>query len=441
MLTRRIVPDAHLRAYRRDLKAIARRLHRLLRPLHTIDLRASAALRRDGERRAWTEEAETIWRSAGGDRRASAHHLAVLFHARAYDLELTGSPDAARYWRDALDRWAEVHRDDGFWSELEQRLPERMGVAVDPAIVAEARRRLPADLLQVHVDLVLTYQQLAPERAREHLHILRSARFDPARTEGDPVDRYRTQLLQPTVDKALADLEANQWQEAVDGLRSWVDEGDPWLVRWLLHAYRRWNESLHLDQQADRGQLTLNVREARQAVDRMEEHGAAKGPPQLAEELARHHFWRALLASLDSRERLTALRDGNLDAGDRPAIEAEACNLESEAVEGFELARQLDRGLVTDPVYAGVERRQAVARLSSASCRLQGLKDGGADERGRKPELRAILGLLQEVGRADCSLLRDNSVLVTETERLAVRWRVKVADEVADLRQTIRECR
>jgi hypothetical protein len=441
MLTRRIVPDARLRAYRRDLKAIARRLQRLLRPLHAVDLRASAALRRDGERRAWTEEAEAIWRSAGRNRRTGAHHLAVLFHARAYELEVTESPDAARYWREALDCWAEVHRDDTFWSELELTLPERMGVAVDPAIVAEARRRLPADLLQVHVDLVLTYQHLAPERAREHLRILRSAQFDPAHTEGNPVDRYRTQLLQPTVDKVLADLEASQWQEAIDRLRSWVDESDLWLARWLLHAYRRWNESLRLDEQADRGQLTLNVREAKLAVGRMEEPNATQRPGQLTEELARHHFWRALLATLESQERLAALRDGTLDAEHGSAIRAEACSLVTEAAEGFELARRLDSGLVTDPVYAGVERRQAIARLTSASCRLQALQDGGADERGRKLELRAILGLLRETGRFECSLLRDNSVLVTETERLAVRWRVKVGDEVAELREMIRECR
>ena len=428
-----------LRGYRRALRAVARRLGRLLRPLDAPDLRAMGALQGDGQPHPWTAEAEAIWtRARGGHRRA--HHLAVLLHARAYDLEAEGRPEASRYWREALTWWAQVHRDDAFWQRLQDGLARRMGVEIDPGLVPAVRRRLPTHLLQVHADLVRTYQDRAPTQARTHLRLLRSARFDPDHTEGDPTEEHCAALLRPTIDSAWEHLEADQWQEAVDSLRAWVDHDDPQLIRWQLHAYRRWNEGLRHDDPQDRRQLLANLEESQRVAERLDERTVDQAQRELREELARYHYWKGTTAADDTRERLRRLDDSPLGADEIRELRAAACRSSALALTHFDQARRLDPGLTTEAGYGGIDREQPVMRIYQASCRIEAI-DKRMSRREKQRELLAAIELLTEAGRADCGLLRDAHRLISRAGLLADQHGVKVDKELRALRQLLQDCR
>lgn len=108
------------------------------------------------------------------------HHLAIVHHARAWDLELAGDPRAADAWQQALACWRTLAAAREFWAGLEAKL-----LALDPAAdcrpMADLRRDLLEHLLDIHVDFVRHHSESgAPERAASHVEIVRRAEIPPA---------------------------------------------------------------------------------------------------------------------------------------------------------------------------------------------------------------------------------------------------------------------
>src|SRR2546426_12003886 len=73
-----------------QLRAVAERLRSLLDNAVSPDARAYASLMKAGERQPWTEAARRIWVAAGSKSEWLHHHLAVVHHSAAYDLEVKG---------------------------------------------------------------------------------------------------------------------------------------------------------------------------------------------------------------------------------------------------------------------------------------------------------------------------------------------------------------
>jgi len=114
------------------------------------------------------------------DNPALVHHLAIAFHARAWDLELAGDPRAAQEWESALDFWRRLASSEPFWLRLAAQLQ-----AADPNgthdVLIESRRNLLEHLLDIHIDFIRHYvESEAPERAVTHIEIIRRARIPPA---------------------------------------------------------------------------------------------------------------------------------------------------------------------------------------------------------------------------------------------------------------------
>ena len=108
------------------------------------------------------------------------HHLAIAYHARAWDWELAGDTRATDEWERALNHWHTVVVTREFWGGLKEKL-RSCDDSADPQLLTEVRASLLEHLLDVHVDFVRHYcESTAPDRANAHVEIVRRARIPPA---------------------------------------------------------------------------------------------------------------------------------------------------------------------------------------------------------------------------------------------------------------------
>ncbi len=109
-----------------------------------------------------------------------AHHLAVCLHARAWDLELKGDPDADRQWERALGAWRKVVASPELWRRFKEKLVA-CDADADIRELDSARNHLYEHLLEVHVDFIRHYFEIqVPDRAAAHVGLVRRAKIPPA---------------------------------------------------------------------------------------------------------------------------------------------------------------------------------------------------------------------------------------------------------------------
>jgi tetratricopeptide (TPR) repeat protein len=139
----------------------------------------------------WTAKAYenmpfTIWSRVldlDADDVDSRHHLAIMLHARAIDREQGERPDKADAdWEAALAHWTELWRRDAFWDRIAAAVcPPDSGGGVNRKAVDELRKRFPALLLRLHMDIALD-PATPHHRARHHVGlVLKSALPDAAK--------------------------------------------------------------------------------------------------------------------------------------------------------------------------------------------------------------------------------------------------------------------
>jgi hypothetical protein len=106
------------------------------------------------------------------------HHLAIATHSRAWDWELAGNPQASAEWERALGLWRAIASSGSFWSQLTQKVRTS---GADPSFVADMRKDLLENVLDIHVGFVRHYcDSDAPGRAIAHVELVRRARIPPA---------------------------------------------------------------------------------------------------------------------------------------------------------------------------------------------------------------------------------------------------------------------
>jgi tetratricopeptide (TPR) repeat protein len=105
------------------------------------------------------------------------HHLALMYHARAFDREAAYlfedqervDPDSD--WKHALEHWYQLWETDAFWEGMARTIDSRVENPF-PAV----RAALPDRLIRIHFDIAL--DPLTPNyRARNHVRIAMSSRF------------------------------------------------------------------------------------------------------------------------------------------------------------------------------------------------------------------------------------------------------------------------
>ena len=123
-------------------------------------------------RRCYSPKAFEIWykqHELYPDDLLHIHHLAIMHHARAFDLEIGKNPaDANDDWKRALDFWHRLHVSDAFWDELAKKA---CSGAVNNKGVEDLRAELPGLLLAVHYDIALDDETRDNRKSRAKFHI------------------------------------------------------------------------------------------------------------------------------------------------------------------------------------------------------------------------------------------------------------------------------
>jgi hypothetical protein len=410
---------------RTELQTIAAKLRASLAERLSPDEQAYAALVEGGELHPWTKQAEAIWTRASGSSPWRDHHLAILHHARAYDLETAGSPEAFQYWSAALRYWSAVHADDAFWARMARHVSERMGAEIAPDVINEVRARLPRELLQPHRDLIAAYQANNPARAKSHMRIITSAPFDL-----DLIDGVRLQFTEEVLAAVPDAVRTADFETIIASLRGWqyIDPDNAHLLRSLLQVYRKFNEQLW---DADDGlsRVSRNVTAAQQIlqaigvspphpadpasvagyVDRLKALRPGGLPREaLTAEIARLEVWNGLV-----KYRLASqLFSWESDPGSRRECE----QLTARTVKHFAMARQLDPDLALDSYYSALSSIEATVESLWGFCLLARSDYVGAAQHCRRATTLNSSDANGFVGLAQALLLPDNGTYATLAE-------------------------
>ncbi|MGH3784988.1 MAG: hypothetical protein ACRDRG_00180 [Pseudonocardiaceae bacterium] len=414
---------------RTELQAIAAELSASLAKSLSPDQQAYAALAKDGELHPWTEQAEAIWTRASGSDPWRDHHLAILHHAKAYDLETAGRREAFQHWTAALRHWSAVHADDAFWARMAEHLSERMGAEIAPGVIAGVRARLPRELLEPHRDLIAAYQASDPERARSHMSVLTSAPFDP-----DVIDRIRRQFTEEVLAAVPEAVMTADFERMIARLRRWqhIDQDNAHLLRSLLYVYRMFNEQLWdsddgfarvSDNVAAVGQIltALGVSPPDPAgvagyVDRLRALRPGGLPPEaLSTEIARHEVWGGLVNYQLVSRRFSWESD--------PESRRECERAAATAVKHFAVARQLDPHVTLDSYYSALPSIEASVESLWGLCLVARRDYGGAAQHCRRATTLDPSDAESFFGLAQTLLIPENptNAALVEAERAISR--------------------
>ncbi|RII15940.1 hypothetical protein DSC45_16995 [Streptomyces sp. YIM 130001] len=364
-------------------------------------------LEQAGETRPWSAEAVRLWAGAPGGHH---HHLAVAHHARAYELEAgdRAGDEALDEWRAALRHWAEVYRDDAFWTELHRVLERAAGSPVARDTVDAVRNRLPRDLLAPHLTLAVRAQARDPRRARDHLALVVTSGFPEPE-----VDAVRRAFAADAVRAAEEAVLRHEYDTASAALAPPLDAdpANPELLRARLIVLRHRTEQEWFARGP--GDVLSSL------VSRMGDLAQRLGPQpgrhgrELLAELARFEFWRAM--ELQARY---ARAPHRLEVADR-------------AVEAADRANALDPALRRTPKYGILDDLSTgvLARSARAAAAL-GLPD---------TEVRDRIRRAQEAGTPDvtacCALVAALLDLDRRTPGAAGSPGRRVEDELALVRR------
>lgn len=323
--------QARIRRFKEDLAAYQR---------DCVHERAYSLLASAGE--IYHPEAQRIWEErleSSPHDHVAVHHLAVLHHARAYDLENEGKDEAFEEWEKALRLWAGLWGCDAFWTELKAKGRQLSDLFNDNKF-DESRNNLPRFLLQVHYSLVLSLLHGDIKRAKRHWQLLLNSPFPAEEKEG-----FRAGLYQNMTAGVDEDRRQRQYQSAVTKLKDFLELDPtyvPPLLRDLVATFNDWNNFLWLDGKrlAD---IERNLEDAKDYVKSLESQRPDKDPLAAAA-LAEHYLMTGLVEQERPRRFERALKNG------RPPTAAdceEAIRDFNKAVEAYKTSARFDGGLRT----------------------------------------------------------------------------------------------
>ena len=106
------------------------------------------------------------------------HHLAIMHHARAFDLESGAKPaESNADWEVAMSYWHRLHGMNAFWDNLTAKAC--VGMARQDAIT-KLRADFPQMILAIHYDIALDKEtrEKRKSRAKFHIAMVHKAPFD-----------------------------------------------------------------------------------------------------------------------------------------------------------------------------------------------------------------------------------------------------------------------
>jgi len=225
----------------------------------------------------YTEEALAAWDRAERlhpNDPALLHHLAIAHHARAWDLEIAGSPEAPEAWEKALGYWRRISARGDFWSDLKAKLLQcRPEASAD--VVDSLRGSLMEHLLDIHVDFVRHYFEGGePHRAGVHVEIVRRARIAPAVRK-----RLKDKLFAAMTGSVGESLQSRAFESALAPVEQFLSLFEDHLPALRLHAEicKEWLSGLSYGDGWD--EILTLARRARPRTERLAGHADLKAHP------------------------------------------------------------------------------------------------------------------------------------------------------------------
>lgn len=264
--------------------------------------------------------ASEIWEQFNGkhpDDYISAHHLAIIQHSSAWELEQKGKcVEALEHWKKSLFYWARLLKADNFWDDLTRKmikfatdntgfdfylkrfntmrdhLPEELRDeyiardtwrkaleywfqyreipewwkpfeirdillgGVDLRKFNAARQELTDDLLRIHYSLIEHYVSASQiSNARSHMELIMKSEFP---------DENKLEIRRDLANKLLPDRDSvekgHKFEEGIRGAKILldVDTENHWGLEFLIFSYNEWN--FYLAQQKNLDGIERNMR-------------------------------------------------------------------------------------------------------------------------------------------------------------------------------------
>lgn len=193
------------------------------------------------------------------------HHLAVAYHALAWDLELRQSDMASEAWKKALFYWRKLQSYSPFWQNLYTK-GEMLGAEFQRGIIEAFREKLVQYLLEIHVNFIRHYYELKSiDQASRHVQLIKEARLPPAARRELEILTYEamTSTLPNVVaegrfDSALTMLDGflSLFSAYLPALQTYLEVTKKWIDQ--LSPAEHWSEILNLDKRVLPWWETLN---------------------------------------------------------------------------------------------------------------------------------------------------------------------------------------
>ena len=123
-------------------------------------------------RRAYSEKAFQIWQKQlelFPDDPLILHHMAIMHHARAFDIENGRKPAKSDAdWESAMDCWYRLYKTDAFWDKLTAKA---CAGTVRQDVVRKLREDFPQMIMAIHYDIALDKETREKRKSRAKFHI------------------------------------------------------------------------------------------------------------------------------------------------------------------------------------------------------------------------------------------------------------------------------
>lgn len=169
------------------------------------------------------------------------HHLAIAYHAMAWDLELADSSPAFDCWKKALFFWRKLQNNRHFWIKLKNEI-KSLDKEADHSSVEFFRKNLLNQLLEVHAEFIQHYYETKQyDRAGNHIKLIRQARISPA--DKKKLTQFVYEALASSVPKIVHEGKYSAGLDIIDRFLSLFPNYIPALQTYLETA-RLWLEQL-----------------------------------------------------------------------------------------------------------------------------------------------------------------------------------------------------
>jgi len=168
---------------------------------------------------------QTVLRNAPEDPLA-LHHTAIIRHGTGYRLHLEGGASALQaidQWKQGVQAWAKLVKNDGFWDGLRQKWEERQSQPKGDMIAERLltvdlpvfRRQLPKHLLALHANLAEDLAKTNPDLAAGHVKVILESGFSPSEVDWARQRVYRS--LVKDVEILCKESQSDEAMERVKG--------------------------------------------------------------------------------------------------------------------------------------------------------------------------------------------------------------------------------